>query len=722
MPLFRLRLNLTARLMLAMMLVVVIVTSGMLWMMRQRVETSYLRLFEERFRSQIDTFSNLQTVRLESIRQRCRMLAASAAVVEALQLGTGALPDGVVQDLQAKARVVRDSATAFDARAQAEIRDSTDDSLITSSTTGANPNPANSGAAADNTGIPTRRTARSLTELQRRKLRAEPPDFVELALVSSLGQVYAVKSGAKSNTDSNADAAGEAEEPPVSPDGSGSTETGTATVHVPWLEAERISRVPTEQQTGYVLAPTEYSYRLPREVILTPVQDPSSGETLGALAVGLPFTNYGESSLYDLSRPGKPGTITNGLWLGDHLFTSTIPAADQDRLKDLIQQAIQDHQATHPHSPEPPDATSKQPSMSEEAPLSVRVELSGKPYQMMLRQLSTDSALSPAWGVMLSSLSGMVAEQQTLRNEVLASAGLALGAALLLSFFLSRGLMRPVQALVRGTRQIREGNYTARVRIRQTDEIGHLGESFNEMAAGLQQREQYHSILVQLSDYDVARRLIASPSLGGERRDVSVLFCDIRNFTAISGAMTPEDVISMLNEHMTALTESVHHHHGVVDKFVGDLIMAVFGAPENTGDHPGDAARCALSMMDRRRELNAITNHPVLEIGIGIASGICLAGCMGSENRLNYTVLGEHVNLAARLCSAAAPGETLIAPDTAERLGEMFTTVPCPPQTFKGFRHPIPPFRLTTRTRGMSQESQSGNDACLDSNSKPNGG
>ena len=109
------------------------------------------------------------------------------------------------------------------------------------------------------------------------------------------------------------------------------------------------------------------------------------------------------------------------------------------------------------------------------------------------------------------------------------------------------------------------------------------------MAGGLQQRERYHSILVQLSDYHVAQRLIASPALGGERREVSILFCDIRGFTAATDGMDPEDVVSMLNEHMSALTGCVHRHSGVVDKFVGDLIMAVFGAPEPTGDDAGNA-------------------------------------------------------------------------------------------------------------------------------------
>ncbi|MES2709868.1 MAG: adenylate/guanylate cyclase domain-containing protein [Verrucomicrobiota bacterium] len=648
------RSSFTARLMLAMMLTVVIVTSGVLWLMRQRVETSYLRLFEERFRSQIDMFTGMQKVRLESLRQRCRMLAASAAVVEALQLGTGELPDGIRQDLQAKARAVGESAAAFDGR----TRRSSGSSLTDGSGAGSIPVPIPisipvSSSTLNSGGTGTGGTAAApitrSAEPRRRQLRTETADSVDLALISSLGRVYSLKSGAAEDN------------------------------RLRWLEDDGISRVPAEQQTGYVMAETNHQFRMPREVILTPVHDPQSGEILGALAVGLPMTGYGENSLYDLNRPGKPGSISTGLWLEDHLFTSSIAAADQEALKARVRQATQAYEA------DPSGGTGT---------ISVRVNLSGQDHQMLLRQLSTDSALPMAWGVMLSSLAGMTAEQHTLRNGVLASAGLALGVGLLLSFFLSRNLMRPVRELVRGTHEIREGHYATRVRIGRRDEIGLLGESFNDMAGGLEQRERYHGILVQLSDYNVARRLIASPSLGGERRDVSVLFCDIRGFTAISGAMDPEGVIGMLNEHMTALTECVHRHHGVVDKFVGDLIMAVFGAPETTADPAGDAARCALDMTETRRRLNLITDHPVLEIGTGIASGVCLAGCMGSQNRLNYTVLGEPVNLASRLCSAAAPGEILIAPLTAEGLGETFLLEPREEKTFKGFSRPIRPCAL----------------------------
>ena len=144
----------------------------------------------------------------------------------------------------------------------------------------------------------------------------------------------------------------------------------------------------------------------------------------------------------------------------------------------------------------------------------------------------------------------------------------------------------------------------------------------------------------------------------------------------------------MLNEHMTAMTELVYAHRGVVDKFVGDEIMAVFGAPKEYGDDPSNAVRCALAMVAKRWELNAMGGHK-FDIGIGVASGEMVAGCMGSVDRLNYTVVGERVNLAARLCSKAGPGEVMaaVSEDIAE--GERVRV------EVKGFSEPVEAIRVS---------------------------
>jgi class 3 adenylate cyclase len=202
-------------------------------------------------------------------------------------------------------------------------------------------------------------------------------------------------------------------------------------------------------------------------------------------------------------------------------------------------------------------------------------------------------------------------------------------------------------------------------------------------------------MLGQVSDPAVAKQLLdGGLQLGGEVREVAVLFCDIRGFTALTENMEPQEVIEMLNHHMTSLTKIIHAHGGVVDKFVGDLVMALFGAPVSYGDDSRQAVRCALAMMAERAHLNR-TSTPSFEMGIGLASGPVVAGCMGSDTRLNYTVLGERVNLASRLCSAAAAGEILIDETLALAATGEWTIEAREPAKLKGFSAPVPVFAVT---------------------------
>jgi class 3 adenylate cyclase len=176
-------------------------------------------------------------------------------------------------------------------------------------------------------------------------------------------------------------------------------------------------------------------------------------------------------------------------------------------------------------------------------------------------------------------------------------------------------------------------------------------------------------------------------------KQASVLFCDIRGFTALTEKMPPADVITMLNEHMTAMNRIVHQHYGMVDKFVGDLIMAVFGAPKSYGNDALHAVKCALKMIEERKRLNATTKYS-FEVGIGVATGEMVAGCMGSDDRLNYTVLGDRVNLASRLCSKAGRTELLIDENTYRLLPEGFVAEATEPMPLKGFSVQVPAFRL----------------------------
>jgi class 3 adenylate cyclase len=199
-----------------------------------------------------------------------------------------------------------------------------------------------------------------------------------------------------------------------------------------------------------------------------------------------------------------------------------------------------------------------------------------------------------------------LARQRQLRQRVLAAGGAGLGLAFVLSLLLARGLSVPIDELVAAAGRIRQGELEARVPVRSGDEIGRLASSFNEMVEGLALKEKYRSVLELVSDKDVAQELMTGTvALGGELRQVSVLFCDIRGFTPHTQGMDPVAVIQMLNEHMTALTRAVHAHGGVVDKFVGDALVALFGAPKSTGDDARNAVGAAVQMIAERERLNA---------------------------------------------------------------------------------------------------------------------
>ena len=165
----------------------------------------------------------------------------------------------------------------------------------------------------------------------------------------------------------------------------------------------------------------------------------------------------------------------------------------------------------------------------------------------------------------------------------------------------------------------------------------------------------------------VIQRMIAAQGekdfFKAERYEMTVLFCDLRGFTAMSEGMRPEEVRTMVNEYLTAMTEVIVRHEGTLDKFVGDEVMAIFGAPIYHGDHALRALRVGLDMQEAHRRTQAkwrAQGRPAPGVGIGINTGEMVVGNMGSPMQVNYSVLGHAVNLAARLCSLARPGEVLL--------------------------------------------------------------
>jgi class 3 adenylate cyclase len=315
-------------------------------------------------------------------------------------------------------------------------------------------------------------------------------------------------------------------------------------------------------------------------------------------------------------------------------------------------------------------------------------------YRADSHLLNPGSIFPAAHLVSLFPLEALIKGQRELFRRVAVIAVCALLAAAGVGLAFANRLSKPVHDLVKGTDEIKRGNFDVQVPRSTSDELGTLADSFNEMAAGLRLKEKYRSVLQLVTDREVAEELMSGAvQLGGETRDVSMIFCDVRGFTSISQDMTPADVVAMLNEHMSALTRVVHDHRGVVDKFVGDCIMTLFGAPKSFGRDAESAVRCAWRMIRAREALNESTGR-VLRIGIGIASGPVLAGCMGSDRRLEYTVIGERVNLAARLCSAAGPMEVVIDESTRRQLPASFEVEAMEQLSLKGFSEKITAYRV----------------------------
>ncbi len=198
----------------------------------------------------------------------------------------------------------------------------------------------------------------------------------------------------------------------------------------------------------------------------------------------------------------------------------------------------------------------------------------------------------------------------------------------------------------------------------------------------------------------IAQRIAESQEtirLGGDKRPVAVLFSDIRGFTALAESMRPDDTASLLTEYFTEMVDCVFRHDGTLDKFMGDALMAHWGAPIG-GDRDADnAVAAALDMMKALDGLNAnwrTTGRPELHVGIGMNYGEAFAGNIGSERRLEFTVIGDTVNTAYRLCSAADAGQILITDDLRRALKDPPTLTDCPPMELKNKAQPVTVHRV----------------------------
>jgi len=259
-----------------------------------------------------------------------------------------------------------------------------------------------------------------------------------------------------------------------------------------------------------------------------------------------------------------------------------------------------------------------------------------------------------------------LAQQETIR---------AVGGATLLlvilgfiaSFILGKRLTRPIHQLINAGRAISAGDYHVRLNDLRKDELGSLMQSMNEMTEGLLRKEQVEQTFSRYVSPKVAKAVLSNMNqvkLGGQHVEASVLFADIVGFTRLSEELHPEQVNSLLNEYFSIIAQAAHCYGGHIDKYMGDCAMLVFGVPEHDAKHSFHAAACAITIQKLIKIVNGQRKNQNLaqvRFRIGINSGMMLAGNMGAAERMDYTVVGDAVNTASRLASAADAGEILIS-------------------------------------------------------------
>lgn len=287
--------------------------------------------------------------------------------------------------------------------------------------------------------------------------------------------------------------------------------------------------------------------------------------------------------------------------------------------------------------------------------------------------------------IVQTSPSAAFASLARLRTVVVGSC-LALGlVALFFGLGLARRITRPLESLSRFAGALAQRRFDAPLEVDTPDEIGALAADLRRTAAELAESDarirREEAIRADLGRYlaaDLVERIVRreqTMELGGRRAEITVLFADVVAFTPLSRTLPPEDVVALLNELFTLLTEAVFRQGGTVDKLVGDAVMAVFGAPAPNPEHARSAVATAEAMMAIVETASAGWQERygvTLQLAIGIHSGEAVVGNVGSERRMDYTAIGQVVNLAARLETIARPGQILISAATADRLGDGF--------------------------------------------------
>ena len=246
-----------------------------------------------------------------------------------------------------------------------------------------------------------------------------------------------------------------------------------------------------------------------------------------------------------------------------------------------------------------------------------------------------------------------MATLRALRRELVFGGIVLVAASLFIAQQVSRSIRKPLYELREFARRVGSGDLTAHTAIGGHDVAGALGATLNDMVNGLRDRDRVKEVFGRYIATQVSEKVLSGGvNLAGESRVVTILFSDIRNFTGMSEGMTPQQVVKFLNAYFSEMVDAVFEQGGVLDKFIGDGLMATFGSLEDQPDHPQRAVRAALRMKALLGKINgerAIAGQPPIAIGVGIHTDEVIVGNIGSSKRLEYTVIGDGVNAASRV-------------------------------------------------------------------------
>jgi len=407
-------------------------------------------------------------------------------------------------------------------------------------------------------------------------------------------------------------------------------------------------------------------------------------EILGTLILGSPLDD-------NLAQQLKKMTNSEiAVYIGQKVFASTW---SDDKIP-AVEQSLAPVKG-------PAEESMKANGMTKSFPL----QLAGETYLSLFSPFEDTRGQGMGDYVILRSLDQALAPQKSLQQSIIVIGALGVAFAFVMMLFIARRITEPLNSLLRGVQELGKGNLNFQVPVKTHDELGVLAGSFNQMIQGLQEKERVTNILGKYISPEVAKKVLADKdglALKGERRECVVMFTDIRGFTAMSENEPPEKIVADLNEYFTLMVDVVIKYEGTLDKFIGDAIMAVWGAPVPFEDKELRAIKAALEMQYVLGEFNkqrVAKKLTPLTMGIGVNTGVVVSGNLGSDKRTDYTVIGEEVNLASRLCSKAAPGQVLISEFTYRKLKGLVEVKALESISLKGFSEPVKVYEVTHLTK-----------------------